>query len=244
MKKTTLLLITTLFYLGFLHAQTAKNTNKTPLTNEEFFTKSDLVIDGIYIGILAIYESQPNDTNIVLGYRVAEIYKGDQSLKWRTIGVICKKSKAFDDLFRIETKEASISIPNVLQRNGINSGYFFNITSILFFTKSDMPMIGIPERLASYSMYEFIQNEESRLYIFDDRIIGLNDLIFQNREELYNYMKQFEGYTVPEPPTSRPKKQPEEYDIHTLLKDSVYRMEVNKKMLENHRLVDSIRKDW
>jgi hypothetical protein len=253
MKKVTLFLIA-LFCLAVLHAQTTNNkqniTNNKPLSNEDFFTKSDLVFYGVRVKI-DWYFDQNRDTITVFGYRIFDVYKGDPSLKYSTVYVFRKNDDIKLGPFYATSPNHPDVIPDVLQRNGVTSGYNSNMGAVYFLVESDFPDNGIPERYASFQRYDFLQERDDKLYVFrdnkiisDSKIIGLNDLVFQTHHEFYEYLRQFEGYTVPEPPTSRPKKQPEEYDIRILLKDSAYRMEVEKKMLENHRLVDSIRNEW
>jgi len=47
--------------------------------------------------------------------------------------------------------------------------------------------------------YKFLLNVESRLFTCENYTAGLNNLIFDNREDFYTYIRQFEGYTVPDP---------------------------------------------
>jgi hypothetical protein len=46
----------------------------------------------------------------------------------------------------------------------------------------------------------------------ENKIIGLDSLVFHHREDFYNYMRPLEGFTVPEPtpaPALMPDKQQE-----------------------------------
>jgi hypothetical protein len=53
------------------------------------------------------------------------------------------------------------------------------------------------------------------MFVCEDFIAGLNDLIFHNREGFHNYIKQFEGFTVPESLSEmQSKSEPQDVDIN------------------------------
>jgi len=53
-------------------------------------------------------------------------------------------------------------------------------------------------KYSRFDKYKFFQHEDDVLYVCGNKILGLNNLVFQSREEFYNYMRQFRGFTVPE----------------------------------------------
>jgi len=60
------------------------------------------------------------------------------------------------------------------------------------------------------------------MYVCDDInvIAGLDNLIFRNRRDFYDYMKQFEGYIVPEL-TNLYEKQLDKKELNNVVLDSV-----------------------
>ncbi|MDL2296986.1 hypothetical protein LJC37_03415, partial [Bacteroidales bacterium OttesenSCG-928-E04] len=194
MKKTTLLLIF-LFSIALSYSQSPQDASTETLcglTNEDFFTKSDIVIRGDWLATQGKYETIINgktDTMVVFGYRIAEIYKGDQSLRWQTIYVMVEKNKVFNypKRYEIQGPDHRDEIPPILQEMGISSGYSYNMSSIFFLSKSDLVDDGCPEKFPPNKRYVFVCDEMSRLFMFNDKIVGLNDLVFQNRDELLDY---------------------------------------------------------
>jgi len=58
--KNTILFLINLFCVAFLYAQNTKPEKDTPLPNEDFLTKSELVIEGQPINIVATYDTKGN----------------------------------------------------------------------------------------------------------------------------------------------------------------------------------------
>jgi len=196
------------------------------LSNEDFFNQSELVIEGKMLKIVDTYDTKGNgdwnDMYSILPIKVQRVYKGDPSLTaGDTVYTVCKKSevgKYFpcypreveyqeivigdNKIKRPVTYEEQYMSPVVLAQNGIKGGVCFNTVSIFFLATSDLPDSREP-KYASHKKYKFLHNEDSRLWVWNHeilgltKILGLNNLFFDNHEELYSYMKQFEGYIVP-----------------------------------------------
>jgi len=208
MKKSILLLIS-IISLIFLHAQ--DNTNNQPLTNEDFFTQAELVIEGYSIGYFSTYEiakeSTLYDTFTVEAIRVQKVFKGNKYLESDTIFVVSEGDLFGMKYFDVNEWDITYDIPALLYENGCyNCDVSYGATRIFFLTISDY--FGVND--SDYSLckkYKLLQNVESKLYVCENKILGLDNLVFQNREDFYNYMSQFEGYTIPAPEPILEKKQ-------------------------------------
>jgi len=205
------------------------------LSNEDFFNQSELVVEGRMLKIVDTYDAIGNgdeeDFYSILPIKVQRVYKGDQSLTGDIVYTVCKKNeigayfpcypvkqeqKIFingDDTIKITVDREEMYIgPAVLRQNGIDGGVGFDTPSIFFLGTSNFPDSKNP-KYSSYKKYKFLYNEDSRLWVLKSditglitKILGLKNLVFNTREELYNYMKQFEGYIVPEPAPLSEKK--------------------------------------
>ena len=232
MKRTILLFSTLLFSVVILCAQTSEKgyPNRTGLTNEDFFTKSDLVVESSYIGLVATYDIEGNkrldDIYSIAAIKIHKVYKGDKSLEGDTVYIVGKASAlGIENTYWRDTywrdhianlKEGEIAIepieeilyafPSILKHNDCRNCYFHDdAPHIHFFRLSDFPDIQNP-KISPYIKYKFLYSSETKLYVCDDKILGLNNLVFQNRGEFYDYIKQFEGFIVPER-TSLPEEQ-------------------------------------
>ena len=108
--------------------------------------------------------------------------------------------------------------PQLISSNTMSPGYDdqgLNISrdfpSILFCLKSDFPKDPKSGENNDTILLKLLQNKEKASLKFGDhswgpkssrwgKITGLNDLVFNNREELYEYMKQFKGLDIPKVP--------------------------------------------
>jgi len=196
--KNTLLLLTTLICVSFLYAQ--NNTNNIPLTNEEFFTQAELVVEGNFIRVVATYDTKGNgkyeDCYRISAYKVNKIYKGKQYSKGDTIFIV-DEGGILGEESRISGPEyASYYTPAIFSKNGINCGINEYSTSIFFLDDSDFPD---DENSKYYLKKKFRYLSNGGMIVCGDIIAGLNDLVFRNRTDFYNYIMQFEGYRIPEP---------------------------------------------
>ena len=242
MKRTILLFSTLLFSVVILCAQTSEKgyPNRTGLSNEDFFTKSDLVVESSFLGIVATYDTKGNkkrdDIYSIAAIKVHRIYKGDKSLEGDTVYIVGKGGTLGDENTYLHNNNANLkesefvletieeiqygSPPPLLKNNGCR---YCNISDyvphIYFFKTSDFPDIN-DSKYSSYKKYKYLYSSETRLYVCGDKVLGLNNLVFQNRGEFYNYMKQFEGFIVPKP-TSLPEEQIEKTVPKEIVIDSL-----------------------
>jgi len=180
------------------------------LSNEDFFIQSELVVEGKMLRIMDTYDTKGDgkrdDMYSILPIKVHKVYKGDPSLMaGDTVYTVCKKTMLtgmFIDYYSGEWEgiNKSWACPPVLSHNGIRGGVSFDTPCIFFLITSNLPD-SKDQKYSSYPKYKFLnQNEESKLWTWGtEKTLGLNNLVFNTREELYSYMRQFEGYTVPDP---------------------------------------------
>jgi len=225
MKKITLFFIA-LFCVIFLYAQKEKTNNTealledtllfpldildcekyiprplsldAPRTSEECFRQAELIFEGERLECVATYNTQGNrsryDTYGIVAYKVNKVYKGDPTLTGKTIYLI-----EYGWVLGGEKVQGMMHVayvnPYSLRKNGI---YGWGWKTIHFFTTSDFPENGIPEKYSNIKKYKLLEKEFEDLYEYEDKILGLDDLLFHNREEFYNYTRQFEGFIIPE----------------------------------------------
>jgi len=204
MKKALLFLIT-LFCIAFLYAQ----NNEKQLSNKEFFTQAELVIEGQFVRKLYTYNLKGTfeyeDGYTIDAIKVLRVYKGDPSLKDSIIlitkkGGLLGQEKAFDGESILHVGSHT---PKIFMDHGINQGVNMFTTRIYFLVASDFPE-DENSKYALHDKYKYVQRntENSRgydvMYVSGDKILGLDSLVFHHRESFYNYMRQFDSFTVPE----------------------------------------------
>jgi hypothetical protein len=227
--KKTFLLLTALLCVTFLYAQKDKHRNKktdnlepileifpitppiehfgkyepiipedAPRTNEEIFTRAELVFEGIRLNCLATYDTKGNrnryDMYGIVAYKINKVYKGDQALTGNTVYVVEQGIGLGAEKISLDMYDIEYDTPLCL---GVSSASW---STIYFFTTSDYPENGIPNQYTNIKKYKILEKAFDDLYVQGDRICGLNGLIFHQHEDFYNYIMQFEGYTVPEIP--------------------------------------------
>jgi len=221
MKKNTLLLLSIFFCVTYLSAQSEKTENNATLSNEKVFKHAELVFEGFKQRLVYTYNPLGNlkneDTYAITSYYVQKVYKGNHALEGTTIYITCKGADlgienyiAFDYL-----EERAIGTP-FLKENGI-LGITSTSPAIFFLVYSDFP----DDENSIYFQYEKYKSMGHRfnLYVNDDKFAGDNNLAFKNREDLYRYMKQFEGYRTPEP-ALLPEKQIEKELNDTIIEQT------------------------
>ncbi|MDR0363684.1 MAG: zinc-dependent metalloprotease [Bacteroidales bacterium] len=176
------------------------------LTDEEFFERADLIIECKYLNFFEYYDAKgnynPDDLYSIFKILVLHVFKGDSGLTGKTIsfmkkgGIVYKlPTSEWEFLEEISSSDTSLGRDNGLS---ISDTY----SSIQFLMKSDYPEN--PDKSKDYPQPKFkpIQNKERACIGFwgDGRIGGLNGLIFNNRQELYEYMSRYKGITVPKVP--------------------------------------------
>jgi len=241
MKKNLLLLLIALFCIVWANAQTVENT---PLSNEEFFNQAELVIEGQFLRLQHTYNlkgtSNYEDGFEIRTVKVIRVYKGDQSLVGDTLyiasqGGLVGQEKSYDVGFTYGGDR-----PSLLIENGISGGINMFTPAIYFLVASDLPD-DKNSKFASRNKYKYLKKysedmKYNKMFVLGDKVLGLNNLVFHNRTDFYNYMKQFRGFTVQEipnePKESEPKwingaesngaiLDPERYEKMKVLMDSI-----------------------
>lgn len=201
------------------------------LTNEEFFEKADLIAECKQVEFLGYYDAKgnynPDDFYMVFKVLVLKVFKGDTSLAGKTIsymkrgGVVYKPPVSEGEPSKkVESHDFSLGMDNSLS---ISSSY----SSIQFLMISDYPENPDKSKIYPQPKYRPLQDREDASLIFGDeswaddwrmgKITGLNDLVFNNRKELYEYMSQYKGITISSPTLSpiTPKIDYDDFDSTT-----------------------------
>jgi hypothetical protein len=131
-----------------------------------------------------------------------------------------------------ENADIRYYVPPVFFHTGIKEYGVCEYTPAIFFlVASDFPD-NADSKYFSHEKYKFLHNREYLLHVCGNITAGLNNLLFRNREDFYDYMKQFEGFTVPDPtPAFPPEKQREKQEYQYPTVDSV----------QYQKIMDSIR---
>jgi len=203
------------------------DNNNLGLSNEQFFEKSDYIVEGKLISVNYGYDVNgnynPEDIFTEYKFKVDIIYKSTNNLiKQRdTIVVIANRGWVRYDEFNWYDSVTGFSVwsPKEIGRhleNNINLKPIdldIDNNFILFLNKTDLPIN--PNNKNNYFHCQFLQDREfarikfGNIYKYDtigltmyhrvirEAITGLNGLDFPNRYELYKYMEKFEGVKVP-----------------------------------------------
>ncbi|MDR2834630.1 MAG: hypothetical protein LBV69_00310, partial [Bacteroidales bacterium] len=180
---------------------------KRLLSNEEFFNNSDYILevkltnkDGISYD--AKGEHNPDDIYRNHYCTVSYIYKGNSDIVHinDTI-IIARKGGTF--FYPVEEELGMYMEEIRWWKNGVGIQLERNIPTIVFLQKSDFP--GNPDKNVvdgkiryfqdvnnNFVILKFLQDEKGALLNISGKITGLNGLSFNNREELFEYMQQFE----------------------------------------------------
>jgi len=239
----TILLFFTLFCTVLLYAQTTENNNSNPynlpLSNEEFFEQAELVVEGYFIEVVAGYNLKGTESYAegyrIMALKVQKVYKGGQYAAGDTIYVTLKGGRPGMENNTNKSNNhdnESTYIPPVLSKNGITCPPNKYSPFIYFLVPSDFPD-DENSKYFSYRKYKSLHKQV--MHICGNIIVGLNDLIFRQREDFYNYMRQFEGFTVPEL-LLQPEKQPyNKAEVDSLHKDAIQKKwgDHKKKVLTN-----------
>jgi len=113
-----------------------------------------------------------------------------------------------EEKYRFDENALSI-IPDFLERQGFECGICGSSPAVHFIVRSDFPDDHNNAKYASYDKYKIMNKYTDRnryigagiydvLFVCNDKIMGLDSLLFHQREDFYNYMRQFRGFTVPE----------------------------------------------
>jgi len=214
--KRIFLSLVVLFSVTFINAQNKLKTFEEwfyppkEISKDVFFTESELVFEGRFLKVVETYDSKSDGVYSIDAYKVDKVYKGDQSLSGDTIYTISKGGVLGEENFDYSMVEIRPYCPQILFDKGIkNYGVTSFTRSIFFFVSTDSPANPETTKYSSRKKFNTIYRYEN-LYVCGDIIAGLGDVFFKSREEFYDYMRQFEGFTVPEPVNVTPiEKQPE-----------------------------------
>jgi len=191
--------------LGSATASFAQVKETKLLTNEEFFEKSDFIIEGKAIGnnsysydINGNYD--PNDIYTSSLFVVNYVYKNNSNttissgdtlnIIWKS-GMIYKKVKIEINGYFHDYEE---EIWSNLEKPTIDVA--LNEYAICFFTKQLLPEDPAGNKNSRFLQVNVLQNKAGAAIKTQGSIRGLNGLKFPNRDSLYLYMKQFEKYGV------------------------------------------------
>ena len=211
--KKSILFFTILFCVSLLYAQT--NPNNPPRTNEDIFRQAELVFEGNVIKVVATYDIKGKgiyeDCYRIFAYKVHRVFKGDQNLAGDTVYVVAEGGRLGEEnIVEFSNENHSSYVPPILSKNKISrctSGIFFLVIS-------DFPDDTTSKYFSKEKYKNVITFGENwlnliTLCVCEDKIVGLNDLVFQSHEEFYEYLMQFERFFIPESvfvPEKEPKR--------------------------------------
>ena len=185
------------------------------LSNEEFFSQSDYIIETKSAGICPTYydaggNRNPDDFYISAFMIVTHVYKNDETMPVSpgdTLNYILKGGMITIPSEKHPLEGDVIESPRPVDYDTGERGYVSMMDdeyqSILLLKKSDFPENPDVSRRNKYPKVSMVQDiKRASIKIggrgfFTGPIWGLNGLQFENRYELYKYMEQFEGVTVP-----------------------------------------------
>jgi hypothetical protein len=210
--KKVILFVITLLSVAFLHAQTDENNR--PLTNEEFFTQAEIVFEGYYEKTVAVYDSKGNDKYnskwddcySIHAYIIQRIYKGADYNVGDRIFIVSQGGwlSGQDFLEKADFGTSSSILLPFESQLGFECSFDSYSSQIYFLTLSDFPD-DINSKFASHKKYKYLsshihwqKSSFNCMFICKNKIIGLDSLVFHQREEFYDYMRQFEGFTLPD----------------------------------------------
>jgi len=260
MNKPLLLFISLLLSVVALCVQTTENNNNNPynlpLSNEEFFEQAEIVFEGNFINVVATYDTKGSgkfdDCYRIVAHRVQRVYKGTQYTAGDTIYIVSKGAFLGEEVWSAMYEDRYIEL-------GIcGIGCIVNAYSpkVYFLSNSDLPD-DINSKYFSYEKYKEMEKANSgryqldvdrfnKMFVCGNKIVGLDSLVFHNREDFYNHMRQFKGFTLPNS-APQPQKQPEseainKADFEFLQIDKAKLDSLTNQIMQEHYLKDSKKK--
>jgi hypothetical protein len=218
-----------------------ENLSKGMLTNEEYFRNSDYILEVVKLPNEAVKRESNipfedlTDEDIYIPYlvKVLHVYKGNNVQEGDTLfalakgGIICKKYRDIDTIYpdaEFFREECKGSHPDEMDDPGINM------------SKTKTIIFGFETNISQYNNYRFkkieVQNKQRAGLFFEyQNIYGLNGLHFTNYEELYEYMRQFDGINVPYMPINiTPEENQKRLDNwNNIIEEKLKAIEKNKK---------------
>ena len=211
-----------LLLLVFCKIATGQDTdNHLDKDNMSFFKEAELVVEGRFLKPLHAYAVKDADGKEhyygicpVITYRV---FKGDakagDTIYVIREGLSLKEAIASPYDFRYHIDEHGIYqmedvqyvAPAIASSKNISVTNHFLNDCIMFFKSSTYPVIQ-DERYSSLKQYQYLYpyvfyDEGTKLYVFEERFVkskyaGLNDTIFNSRQDLYAFMRKAGGYDL------------------------------------------------
>ena len=185
--------------------------------NMSFFKEAELVVEGRFLKPLHAYAVKDADGKEhyygicpVIAYRV---FKGDAkpgdtiyvtregtSLEEAVISPYNVNHGYIDEKTGIHIIEDILYAAPVIarSRNVHHILDHFQTDCIMFFKASFLPK-ATDNRYSSQTQYQYLYpyvfyDEGTKLYVSGDRFAGLNDTLFNSRQELYDFMRKVGGY--------------------------------------------------
>jgi len=179
------------------------------LSNEEFFSKADYIIEVKPAGweFTTMYDAggnyNPDEIYTSTFMIVTRVYKNDEIMRISpgdTLNYIRKGGWIFKEDPEWGTEQIWSRQPVDYDTGEIGGAGIED--AILFIKKSNLLENPDTNKRGKYSKVSMLQDLKSATIkiggeYYTGEISGLNDLQFNNRYELYKYMEQFEGVTVP-----------------------------------------------
>jgi len=179
--------------------------------------------------VVATYDTKGNRKDILalVAYKVQKVYKGDQSLTGCIVYIIEKNwSLGVENCSYFDT-EGQYDIPSFLWDNGIRK-IGLSTRRIFFLTQTEYPQIEASAKYVLEKKYTHLGGKERGLYVEEEHIIGLDSLVFKNRKDFHDFIRQFDGFTVPETTLIPEKPQQKVLYNEAVLDSTQYEMIMEK----------------
>ena len=188
------------------------------LSNEEFFSKSDYIIEFKSAGVSPTFhyttydvggKYNPNEFYTSGFVIVTRVYKNDEAMSISPGDTLNWISKGGQIVIPVEGDPLNPIVIDTPYPEDYETGErgragrIGNYTTIYFMKKSDLPENPDVSKRSKYPKVSMLQDIKRAAINLGSKtspggpVSGLNDLHFDNRYELYKYMEQFEGVKVP-----------------------------------------------
>ena len=178
--------------------------------NMSFFKEAELVVEGRFLKPLHAYAVKDADGKEhyygicpVITYRV---FKGDAKAGYTIY--VTREGMSLGDAIASPYPIWEDSVlhdvlweyPRIAETKNIPVIDHFQNDCIMFFKFSTYPVIQ-DERYSSLKQYQYLYpfvfyDEGTKLYVSGDRFAGLNDTLFNSRQDLYAFMRKAGGYDL------------------------------------------------
>ncbi|MDR2834631.1 MAG: hypothetical protein LBV69_00315 [Bacteroidales bacterium] len=183
---------------------------KTQLTNEQYFTESDFIVEGKRIdwpheAYDLCYDAKGNyattDIYSLVRFVVSNVYKGDKYLIGDTIIIVQNRGVVWEKLPKKHDEQPWDDYKKIIYHGAYyemagDYGLMLDsdIPTIIFCKNNDYPENpNSEENYSNYFKLKLVKDQARSSLKCSAKITGLNGLSFNNREELFEYMQQFEG---------------------------------------------------